>query len=82
MKDEGSRRNDESDLRALASFILPPSSFRPNALVLMEALVGPLKSDDSALASAYEQLFQQAQTRLLPITHTILRDAARLRATT
>jgi predicted nucleic acid-binding protein len=30
----------------------------------------------------YEQLFQQAQTRLVPITQSILREAARLRATT
>jgi predicted nucleic acid-binding protein len=51
-------------------------------LVLMETLVGPLKSGDTALVNAYEQLFQQAQTRLLPITHPILREAARLRATT
>lgn len=51
-------------------------------LTLMETLVGPLKSGDGALANAYEQLFQQAQTRLLPITSSILREAARLRATT
>jgi predicted nucleic acid-binding protein len=51
-------------------------------LVLMETLIGPLKSGDAGLASAYEQLFQQPQTRLLPITHAILREAARLRATT
>ena len=51
-------------------------------LVLMESLVGPLKSGDATLAHAYEQLFQQAQTRLLPITQTVLREAARLRATT
>jgi len=51
-------------------------------LTLMETLVGPLKSGDSALAQAYEQLFQQAQTRLLPMTQPILREAARLRATT
>jgi predicted nucleic acid-binding protein len=51
-------------------------------LTLMESLVGPLKSGDSALANTYEQLFQQAQTRLLPITQPILREAARLRATT
>ena len=51
-------------------------------LVLMESLVGPLKSGDAALAHAYEQLFQQARTRLLPITQSILREAARLRATT
>jgi predicted nucleic acid-binding protein len=51
-------------------------------LVLMETLVGPLKSGDTALAKAYEQLFHQAQTRLLPITHSALREAAQLRATT
>jgi predicted nucleic acid-binding protein len=51
-------------------------------LTLMETLIGPLKSGDTALANAYEQLFQQAQTRLLPISQAILRDAARLRATT
>lgn len=51
-------------------------------LALMECLVGPLKSGDTALANAYEQLFQQPQTRLLPITQLILREAARVRATT
>jgi len=51
-------------------------------LVLMETLIGPLKSGDTALAKTYEQLFQQPQTRLFPITHAILREAARLRATT
>lgn len=51
-------------------------------LVLMETLVGPLKSGNTALAAAFEQLFQQAQTRLLPITQPIPREAARLRATT
>ena len=51
-------------------------------LVLLEALVGPFKSGDMALAAAYENLFLQPQTRLLPITHLVLRDAARLRATT
>jgi predicted nucleic acid-binding protein len=51
-------------------------------LVLMETLVGPLKSGNAALVTAYEQLFQQPHTRLLPITHPILREAAQLRATT
>ena len=51
-------------------------------LTLMETLVGPLKSGDTALANAYEQLFHQAQTRLLPITQAILRGAAQLRAAT
>ena len=51
-------------------------------LVLMETLIGPLKSGDSALAVSYEQLFLQPQTRRFPITHAILREGARLRATT
>jgi predicted nucleic acid-binding protein len=51
-------------------------------LVLMEVLIGPLKSGDTALANNYEQLFQQPQTHLIPITHVILREAAQLRATT
>jgi len=51
-------------------------------LTLMETLVGPLKAVDTALANSYELLFQQAQTRLLPISQVILRQAARLRATT
>lgn len=51
-------------------------------LTLMESLIAPLKSGDTTLVNTYEQLFQQAQTRLLPITHDILREAARLRATT
>ena len=37
-------------------------------LALMETLIGPFKAGDVALATTYEQLFQQAQTRLLPIT--------------
>jgi predicted nucleic acid-binding protein len=51
-------------------------------LTLMETLIGPLKTGDTVLATAYEQLFHQAQTRLLPITQPILREAARLRAAT
>src|ERR1700722_2307282 len=51
-------------------------------LTLMETLVRPMKSNDLVLAQAYQQLFQQAQTRLLPITQTVLREAARLRAAT
>jgi hypothetical protein len=41
-------------------------------LSLMEVLVGPLQSGDTILAAGYEQLFQQPQTRLLPIAHDIL----------
>jgi hypothetical protein len=45
-------------------------------LVLMETLIGPLKAGDAALVNAYEQLFRQPQTRLLPITPAVLREAA------
>ena len=51
-------------------------------LVLMETLVGPLKSGDTALAQAYEQALSGTDLRLLPITQAILREAARLRAST
>jgi predicted nucleic acid-binding protein len=51
-------------------------------LALLETLVGPLKGGNAALAQSYEQLFQQAQTRLLPISRSILREAAKMRATT
>jgi predicted nucleic acid-binding protein len=51
-------------------------------LVLMEALTGPLKSGNTALEKAYEQALLGTDMRLLPITHTILREAARLRVTT
>jgi predicted nucleic acid-binding protein len=51
-------------------------------ITLMETLIGPFKSGNAVLAQAYEQLFQQSQTRLIPITQPILREAAHLRATT
>ncbi len=51
-------------------------------LVLMETLIGPLKSGDTALEKAYEQALLGTDMRLLPITHSVLREAAQLRATT
>ena len=48
----------------------------------MEALVGPLKSGNTAIEKAYEHALLSADMRLLPITQPILREAARLRATT
>jgi predicted nucleic acid-binding protein len=51
-------------------------------LTLMETLVGPLKRGDTGLAATYEQFFQQPGIRLLPVTQAVLREAARLRATT
>ena len=49
-------------------------------LTLMEALVRPLRDGDDALTTAYEQLFQSREIRLIPISRPILREAARLRA--
>jgi predicted nucleic acid-binding protein len=51
-------------------------------LTLMESLVGPLKNGDPALEAAFELMLLGADTRLLPITQPILREGARLRATT
>jgi predicted nucleic acid-binding protein len=51
-------------------------------LVLLETMIGPFKSGDSALEKAYEQALLGTDLRLLPITQAILREAARLRATT
>jgi predicted nucleic acid-binding protein len=51
-------------------------------LTLMEALVGPLKSGNTTLENAFEQALLSTNMRLIPITQPILREAARLRATT
>jgi predicted nucleic acid-binding protein len=51
-------------------------------LTLMEAMVGPLKSGNTTLEKAFEQVLLGTEMRLLPITQAILREAARLRATT
>ena len=51
-------------------------------LVLMETLVGPLKSGNTALEQTFEQALLGTDMRLLPITQPILREAARLRSTT
>jgi predicted nucleic acid-binding protein len=51
-------------------------------LTLMETLVGPLKSGNSALVTAFENALLGSEMRLLPITQPILRQAAQLRAAT
>jgi predicted nucleic acid-binding protein len=50
-------------------------------LTLMESLVGPLKTGNTTLTSAFEQMLLGADTQMLPITQPILRETARLRAT-
>jgi predicted nucleic acid-binding protein len=49
-------------------------------LTLMETLIGPLKQQDADLETDYENLFEIGGIRLLSITSSILRAAARLRA--
>ena len=46
----------------------------------METLVGPLRLGNTALEADYEQFFGCQGIRLVPITATILRAAARLRS--
>lgn len=51
-------------------------------LALLEVLVGPLKSGNTTLVSTFEKALLATDLRLLPITQSILRDAAKLRAAT
>ena len=51
-------------------------------LILMESLVLPLRNADTFLINAYEQLLLSSEIRLVPISQSILRQAANLRATT
>ncbi|MFN6564420.1 MAG: type II toxin-antitoxin system VapC family toxin [Nostoc sp. ChiSLP01] len=51
-------------------------------LTLMETLVVPLRNLDTFLVDAYERLLRSPQMQLIPISQTILREAASLRAST
>lgn len=51
-------------------------------LILMETLVLPLRNGDRFLVNAYEQLLLSEAMQLIPISQSILRQAANLRATT
>lgn len=50
-------------------------------LILMETLVLPLRNANSILINAYEQLLISSEIQLIPISQSILRQAAHLRAT-
>lgn len=50
-------------------------------LILMEVLVVPLRNGNSSLIADYEELLLSSQVQLIPITQSILRQAANLRAT-
>ena len=51
-------------------------------LSLMEVLIVPLRHQDTVLVQDYEQLMLGGDMQLIPLSQTILREAARLRATT
>lgn len=51
-------------------------------LILMETLVLPLRNSHSILINAYELLLLSSEMRLIPISQSILRRAANLRAKT
>ena len=51
-------------------------------LILMEALVGPFKTGNTILQRAYEDVLLGSDMRTVPISQAILREAARVRATT
>ena len=51
-------------------------------LTLLETLVFPLKNSNTILVSDYEQLLLSSDIQLVPITQSVLRTAANLRANT
>jgi predicted nucleic acid-binding protein len=50
-------------------------------LTLVETLVLPLRTSNSLMLRQREGIWQQQNAQLLPVTETVLREAARLRAT-
>jgi predicted nucleic acid-binding protein len=51
-------------------------------LILMETLVLPLRNSNTILINAYKQLLVSSEMRLIPISLSILKQAANLRAIT
>lgn len=51
-------------------------------LTILETLVVPLRTQNTVLINAYEQLLSGTDIQLVPISQQILREAAILRATT
>ncbi len=51
-------------------------------LAVLETLVGPMKSGDSDLLAAYEEVLGGSDLKLIPIDDVVLRAAAQLRART
>jgi len=51
-------------------------------LLLMEVLVRPLRNADNSLIADYEELLLSTEMQLIPISQSLLREAASLRAST
>ncbi len=51
-------------------------------LIFIETLVIPLRNTDTFLINAYEQLLFSSEMQLIPISKSVLRQAATLRANT
>jgi predicted nucleic acid-binding protein len=51
-------------------------------LILIEVLVVPLRNGNTSLVADYEELLLSSQMQLMPVSQSILRQAANLRATT
>ncbi len=51
-------------------------------LILMEALVVPLRNGNNSLVEDYEELLLSSQMQLVPISQSLLKQAANLRANT
>lgn len=51
-------------------------------LILMEALVLPLRNADTFLINAYEQLLLSSEMRLISISQSVLRQATTIRSPT
>ena len=49
-------------------------------LIILEALVMPLRAQDTELINAYSQILSSREVRLVPITPAVLLTAAQLRA--
>ncbi|MEH1923682.1 type II toxin-antitoxin system VapC family toxin [Nostoc sp.] len=50
-------------------------------LILMEVLIVPLRNGNNSLVADYEELLLSSPVQLIPISQSILRQAASLRAT-
>jgi predicted nucleic acid-binding protein len=50
-------------------------------LILMEVLVVPLRNGNNSLVTDYQELLLSSQVQLIPISQSILQQAANIRAT-